>query len=124
MIVLNGYLVLNFVIVTYLLFSLWRKREPRKSIFVPLVLFSIPAAIGIHTVTAFLYNGMAARPFWNASILAPRFIASALCSGPAVLLILMQLAESLMADMAFEERHLLCAGSLHIRQITKHLEES
>lgn len=90
-IVLNGYLVLNFVIVTYMLFSLYRGRQPRKRIFLPLVLFSIPAAIAIHTVTAFLYNGLPARPFWNASILAPRFIASALCSGPAVLLILMQL---------------------------------
>jgi Ni/Fe-hydrogenase subunit HybB-like protein len=90
-IVLNGYLVLNFVIVTYLLFSLYRGRQPRRSVFLPLVLFSIPAAIAIHTVTAFLYNGLPARPFWNASILAPRFIASALCSGPAVLLILMQL---------------------------------
>ena len=91
MLVLNGYLLLNLVIVTYLLFSLFRGREPRKTIFLPLVLLSIPAAIGIHTVTAFLYNGMAGRPFWNASILAPRFIASAFCSGPAVLLILMQL---------------------------------
>jgi molybdopterin-containing oxidoreductase family membrane subunit len=33
---------------------------------------------------------MASRPYWNASILAPRFLASALCSGPAVLLILFQ----------------------------------
>jgi molybdopterin-containing oxidoreductase family membrane subunit len=41
-------------------------------------------------VTAFLYNGMAARPYWNASILAPRFIASAFCSGPAVMIILFQ----------------------------------
>lgn len=90
-IVLNGYLVLNFVIVTYLLFSLYRGRTPAKAFFLPLVLFSIPAAIAIHTVTAFLYNGMPARPFWNASILAPRFLASAFCSGPAVLLILMQL---------------------------------
>jgi molybdopterin-containing oxidoreductase family membrane subunit len=57
---------------------------------VPLVLFSIPAAVSIHTVTAFLYNGMAARPYWNASILAPRFIASAFCSGPAVMIILFQ----------------------------------
>ena len=87
----NGYLALNFVIVTYLLFSLYRGRSPNKKIFLPLVLFSIPAAIGIHTVTAFLYNGMPARPFWNASILAPRFLASAFCSGPAVLLIVMQL---------------------------------
>jgi molybdopterin-containing oxidoreductase family membrane subunit len=34
---------------------------------------------------------MAARPYWNASILAPRFIASAFCSGPAVMLILFQI---------------------------------
>jgi molybdopterin-containing oxidoreductase family membrane subunit len=89
--VLNGYLLLNLVIVTNLLSSLFRGREPNRMLFYPLVLLSIPAAIGIHTVTAFLYNGFAARPFWNASILAPRFLASAFCSGPAVLLILMQL---------------------------------
>jgi Ni/Fe-hydrogenase subunit HybB-like protein len=90
-VVLNGYLVLNFVIVTYLLFTLVRGKHPDKRFFLPLVLFSIPAAVGIHTVTAFLYNGLAARPFWNSAILAPRFLASAFCSGPAVLLILMQL---------------------------------
>lgn len=89
--VLNGYLVLNLVIVTYLLFTLHRGRHPKKSFFVPLVLLSIPMALGIHTVTAFLYNGLGGRPFWNASILAPRFIASAFCSGPAVLLIVLQL---------------------------------
>ena len=90
-VVLNGYLVLNFVIVTYLLFSLYLRRTPNKKFFLPLVLVSIPSAIAIHTVTAFLYNGMPSRPFWNASILAPRFIASAFCSGPAVLLVLMQI---------------------------------
>ncbi len=90
-VVLNIYLILNLVIVTYLLFTIFRGREPNKRFFVPLVLVSIPAAIGIHTVTAFLYNGLAGRPFWNASILAPRFLASAFCSGPAILLILMQL---------------------------------
>jgi molybdopterin-containing oxidoreductase family membrane subunit len=55
------------------------------------VLFSIPAAVGIHTVTAFLYSGMAARPYWNAGILAPKFIASAFCSGPAVMIIVFQI---------------------------------
>lgn len=88
---LNGYLALNVVIVSYLLFTLSVKRKPRAGFFMPLVLLSIPAAIAIHTVTAFLYNSFAGRPFWNASILAPRFIASAFCSGPAVLLILMQI---------------------------------
>jgi molybdopterin-containing oxidoreductase family membrane subunit len=42
-------------------------------------------------VTAFLYNGLAARPYWNASILAPQFLASAFCSGPAILLFVLQL---------------------------------
>ena len=48
-------------------------------------------AVGIHTVTAFLYNGLAARPYWNWSILAPQFLASAFCSGPAILLVVLQL---------------------------------
>jgi molybdopterin-containing oxidoreductase family membrane subunit len=48
-------------------------------------------AVGIHTVTAFLYNGLAARPYWNSSILAPQFLASAFCAGPAILLIVLQL---------------------------------
>jgi molybdopterin-containing oxidoreductase family membrane subunit len=88
--VLNGYLIVNLVLVTYLLFKTYRGEPYDKRIFLPLVLLSIPVSISTHTVTAFLYNGMAARPYWNASILAPRFIASAFCSGPAVMIILFQ----------------------------------
>lgn len=88
--VLNGYLVLNVTIVSHLLYCAHEKRDYNHHLIVPLVLFSIPAAVGIHTVTAFLYNGMASRPYWNSAILAPRFLASAFCSGPAVLIILFQ----------------------------------
>src|SRR5512134_2403080 len=90
-VVLNLYLVLNFVIAGYMLYSLYYRRQPNMTYVLPLLLFSIPAAISIHTVTAFLYNGLAARPFWNASILAPRFLASAFCSGPAFMILLFQL---------------------------------
>ena len=89
--VLNAYLVLNVVIVGHLLFTGFHKRPYRRRVVVPLLLFSIPAAVGIHTVTAFVYAGVAARPFWNSAILAPRFLASAFCSGPAILLILFQI---------------------------------
>lgn len=89
--VLNTYLVLNLGLVIYLLIKTYRGEAYDKRIFLPLVLISIPVSISTHTVTAFLYNGMAARPYWNASILAPRFIASAFCSGPAVMIILFQL---------------------------------
>jgi len=70
---------------------LFYKRDYNKRWLTPLILLSIPVAIGIHTVTAFLYNGFAGRPYWNSALLAPKFLASAFCSGPAVLLILFQI---------------------------------
>jgi len=89
--VLNAYFLLNVGIVAYLLYKLFRKKEYNRKILYPLILISIPLAIGIHTVTAFLYNGLGARPYWNTALLAPKFLASAFCSGPAVLLILFQI---------------------------------
>ena len=91
MIVLNLYFLVNFVVVTHILFRAFTRRRYAKRLVIPLVLLSIPMAVGIHTVTAFLYNGLAARPYWNASILAPQFLASAFCSGPAILLFVLQL---------------------------------
>ena len=90
-IALNAYLLLNWSVVTYLLYCSYLGKPYNKRIVYPLVLSSIPMAIGIHTVTAFLYNGLAARPYWNSAILAPRFLASAFCSGPAILLVLLQI---------------------------------
>ncbi|MBI5494475.1 MAG: polysulfide reductase NrfD [Deltaproteobacteria bacterium] len=91
--VLNLYLVLNVVIVSHLLYRGIQGRPYNPNLVVPLVLLSVPAAVGIHTVTAFIYAGMAARPYWNASILAPRFLCSAFCSGPAIMLILFQILQ-------------------------------
>jgi Ni/Fe-hydrogenase subunit HybB-like protein len=91
MIVLNLYLLTNLVVVVHILYRAYNGRPYAKRLVVPLVLLSVPMAIGIHTVTAFLYNGLAARPYWNASILAPQFLASAFASGPAILLIVLQL---------------------------------
>lgn len=89
--VLSLYFVLNCVVVGYLLYKLFYKKEYSRKILTPMILFSIPVAIGIHTVTAFLYNGFAGRPYWNSALLAPKFLASAFCSGPAVLIILFQI---------------------------------
>ncbi len=89
-IVLNLYLIVNLIVVAHVLYTSFMGRPYSTKVFVPLVLASIPLAVSTHTITAFLYNGMAARPYWNASILAPRFLASAFCSGPAVMLVLFQ----------------------------------
>jgi molybdopterin-containing oxidoreductase family membrane subunit len=89
--VLSIYLLINLFIVTYLLYCIFYKKEYKKSIVLPLVLISIPMAVAIHTTTAFLYNALPGRVFWNSALLAPRFLASAFCSGPAILLILFQI---------------------------------
>ena len=87
---LTFYLILNFIIVSHILFRAFRIKDYSKKYVIPLILLSIPAGIAIHTITAFLYNGIAARPFWNSAILAPKFLASAFCSGPAIMIILFQ----------------------------------
>jgi Ni/Fe-hydrogenase subunit HybB-like protein len=85
--VLNAYLVINFFIVTYLVFKSYTGQAYNANFILPIIFLSIPLAIAIHTVTAFLFMGLAARPFWNTAILAPRFLASAFCSGPALLVL-------------------------------------
>ena len=89
--VLNGYLFINISISTYLLAMIYLEKKETKWLYMPLILLSIPWAVAIHTVTAYLYNGLGARPFWNTAILAPRFLASAFCSGPALCIIIFQL---------------------------------
>lgn len=85
--VLMGYLLLNITISWTALTAERRGQHPPKWAKV-LVYISIPWAFSIHTVTAFLYNGLGARPFWMTAILAPRFLASAFASGPALLILL------------------------------------
>jgi molybdopterin-containing oxidoreductase family membrane subunit len=86
-VVLSGYMLLNIVI-SHVVLDSERKSIPPPKWIKPVIIISIPWAISIHTVTAFLYAGLAARPFWMTAILAPRFLASAFSSGPALLLIL------------------------------------
>ncbi|NQU87902.1 MAG: polysulfide reductase NrfD [Mariniphaga sp.] len=88
---LLAYFLINLTVVSHLLYCIFFKKNYKKSLVLTLVFISIPMAVGIHTVTAFLYNALPARPFWNSALLAPRFLASAFCSGPAILLILFQI---------------------------------
>ena len=84
---LAGYLLLNAVIALVTL-SAERNDVPPPNWIRPVILVSIPWAISIHTVTAFLYSGLPGRSFWLTAILAPRFLASAFASGPALLILL------------------------------------
>ncbi len=104
--VLNGYLFINLAITSYIGACTYFGKDPNKKLVIPLILLSIPWAVGIHTVTAYLYNGLPARPFWNASILAPRFLASAFCAGPALMILIFQVLRRVM-DFQVRDRALL-----------------
>jgi molybdopterin-containing oxidoreductase family membrane subunit len=86
-IVLNGYLLLNILIG-------WNVLEcERQSVAPPkwvkfLIYVSIPWAVSIHTVTAFLYAGLPGRGYWLTAIMAPRFLSSAFAAGPSLLVLL------------------------------------
>ena len=88
--VLNGYLLLNLHICGYLLYCRYQGRKPAKWFYIPFVFIAIVWAISIHTVTAFLYVGLGGRPFWNSSIVGPRFLASAFSAGPALIILALQ----------------------------------
>lgn len=87
--VLNGYLALNALVPLYILYCNYNKKEPVGWKYKPFVFLSILWAISIHMTTAFLYQGLPARPFWNNPLLGPRFLASAFAAGPAIIMIVL-----------------------------------
>jgi molybdopterin-containing oxidoreductase family membrane subunit len=86
-VVLNGYLLLNLVI-GWTTLGADRKGVKPPDWVKPLIYLSIPWAVSIHTVTAFLYAGIPGRHFWLTAVMAARFLASAFAGGPALLIIL------------------------------------
>lgn len=96
MIVLVGYLILNLLI-GWVTLGADRKGVPPPVWIKPFIYLSIPWAISIHTVTAFLYAGLPGRYFWLSAIMAARFLASAFAGGPAFLIILALIVRRLTA---------------------------
>ncbi|MBM3889418.1 MAG: menaquinol oxidoreductase [Verrucomicrobia bacterium] len=87
MLVLIGYLLLNLVI-GWTTLDCERNATQTPGWVKPLIYLSIPWAISIHTVTAFLYCGLPGRHLWLTALMAPRFLATAFASGPALLILL------------------------------------
>ena len=88
--VLSSYFALNYFVASYLVYKAYTGQRYSAKFVLPIVFLSIPLAVGIHTVTAFLFVGLKSRAFWHTAILAPRFIASAFCSGPALMVLVFQ----------------------------------
>lgn len=94
MIVLNGYLFLNLLI-GWTTLTAEKKGIPSPKWIKPFIYLSVPWAVSIHTVTAFLYAGLPGRGFWLTAVLAPRFLTSAFAAGPALLILLAMLVRKL-----------------------------
>ncbi|MCI5222920.1 MAG: polysulfide reductase [Candidatus Electrothrix sp. AR4] len=88
-IVLNGYLALNSLVPLYILYCNYHNRKPVGWKYKPFIFLSIFWAFSIHMTTAFLYQGLPARPFWNNPLLGPRFLASAFAAGPAIIMMVL-----------------------------------
>ena len=84
---LSGYLVIN-IICGWVVLTAESKGVPSPRWLKPIVYLSIPWAVSIHTVTAFLYAGLPGRHLWLTAVMAPRFLASAFTAGPALLILL------------------------------------
>jgi molybdopterin-containing oxidoreductase family membrane subunit len=86
--VLVGYLLLNLVCGFYFLYTKYTGGRMNHSWYIPLVYVSIVWALSIHTVTAFLFNTMPARPFWHIGMLPIQFIATAFAAGPSLIIVI------------------------------------
>ena len=90
--VLTSYLILNLIGYLYTVNMYRQDRGLPKKFTNIFITIAAPLAIGIHTVTAFISQPLTARPIWNSPLLAPRYVATAFASGPAILLITVYLA--------------------------------
>lgn len=82
MVVITCYLVIN---VLYLRFMCSSKADPRKVEIISR--FALPVAILVHSVTAWIFGLQISREGWHTAVLAPIFVASAMDSGLALLIL-------------------------------------
>jgi molybdopterin-containing oxidoreductase family membrane subunit len=85
--VLNGYLILNFVCGYYYLWCKYTGNPINNKWFLPVVYVAIVWALSIHTVTAFLISTMPSRPMWHHSMMPIRFIVTAFAAGPCLIIL-------------------------------------
>ncbi|MDD5295687.1 MAG: polysulfide reductase NrfD [Rhodocyclaceae bacterium] len=89
--VLTGYLLLNFIGGFYFLYKKYSGGTINKTFYMPLIYISIVWALSIHTVTAFLISTLVARPMWHHSMMPIRFIVTAFAAGPCLIILVFQI---------------------------------
>ncbi len=67
--------------------------SPRPGLLRNVAFVALPAAVLVHSITAWIFGLLVARPFWNTALLAPMFITSALVSGLGLLIVTTRIVE-------------------------------
>ena len=67
------------------------RKEPSKKALSVMSRIALPVAILVHSVTAWIFGLQIAREGWHSALMAPLFVASALDSGLALLIIVLVL---------------------------------
>lgn len=62
--------------------------EKREAILAKAAYFSLPIALLVHSITAWIFGLQVGRPFWDTALMAPIFISSAVVSGLGILLVI------------------------------------
>ncbi|MBI5048766.1 MAG: polysulfide reductase NrfD [Deltaproteobacteria bacterium] len=84
--VIYGYLFLNFVCGFYNMHQTYTGRPINEMFYKTFIYIAIMWAPSIHIVTAFLLNTMPARPMWFHSIMPIKFLSTAFAAGPALII--------------------------------------
>jgi len=61
--------------------------NPRPGAMRTMAFIALPAAVLVHSITAWIFGLLVARPFWNTALLAPMLISSALVAGLGLLIV-------------------------------------
>jgi molybdopterin-containing oxidoreductase family membrane subunit len=92
-------LIWDVVIITVYLsiavVDLWlmTRPEPNRATLRRVAFVALPAAVLVHSITAWIFGLLVARPFWNTALLAPMFITSALVSGTALVIVVAHITD-------------------------------
>jgi molybdopterin-containing oxidoreductase family membrane subunit len=81
-VVITAYLIISLLYLYHL-----TRPNPNEKTMKVLSSIALPVAILVHSVTAWIFGLQIARPTWHSALMAPLFVASALDSGLALLLV-------------------------------------
>ncbi|MGD0197294.1 MAG: NrfD/PsrC family molybdoenzyme membrane anchor subunit [Solirubrobacteraceae bacterium] len=82
-IIISVYLIFAVVDLTVMTRRTGEEAKRRRTLRV-LAYVGLPAAVLLHSITAWIFGLQFARPFWNTALMAPLFVTSAILSGSAL----------------------------------------